>query len=144
MGAPGCGSSSGSWSPRWPGTERPEPRAEVGRALARLTRGAAVQEVARRGGLQPAAPQHRGPRRVRGRRRRSTNGIARFSGSRALLGDAAGNGRVSLAAVAAASGYADQAHLTREWQALAGCTPTTWLRTEFPFLQDLADRWATG
>ena len=34
-------------------------------------------------------------------------------------------------------GYADQAHLTREWVALAGCTPTTWLREEFPFLQDL-------
>ena len=70
--------------------------------------------------------------------------IARFSASRARLADAAGSGRVSLASVAATSGYADQAHLTREWQALAGCTPTTWLRTEFPFLQDLADRWAAG
>jgi AraC-like DNA-binding protein len=70
--------------------------------------------------------------------------LARFSSSRAGLAAAAGNGRVSLAALASACGYADQAHLTREWQALAGCTPTTWLRTEFPFLQDLADQWGTG
>jgi AraC-like DNA-binding protein len=62
--------------------------------------------------------------------------IARFSASRARLARQAGRGRVSLAALAAATGYADQAHLTREWRALAGCTPTTWLRTEFPFLQD--------
>lgn len=42
----------------------------------------------------------------------------------------------SLAGVAAACGYADQAHLTREWSDLAGVPPTTWLREEFPFLQE--------
>ena len=40
--------------------------------------------------------------------------------------------------VALDAGYADQAHLTREWQEFGGCTPTTWLREEFPFVQDLA------
>jgi AraC-like DNA-binding protein len=56
--------------------------------------------------------------------------IGRFQASRALLGGA------RLAEVAPVCGYADQAHLTREWVTLAGCTPTTWLREEFPFLQD--------
>jgi AraC-like DNA-binding protein len=39
-----------------------------------------------------------------------------------------------LADVAVACGYADQAHLTREWRDLAGCTPTTWLAEEAPWL----------
>lgn len=36
----------------------------------------------------------------------------------------------SLADTAASCGFFDQAHLTREWQALAGMTPTEWLATE--------------
>ena len=48
-------------------------------------------------------------------------------------------GRRPLAEVAAECGYADQAHLAREWSELAGCSPTTWLREEFPFLQDHGD-----
>jgi AraC-like DNA-binding protein len=118
--------------------EAPEPRAELGRALARLTRGARVGEVAEEVGFS--------------RRRLSTvvraecgvtpkewQRIARFSSSRDRIARHARRGRVSLASLAAETGYADQAHLTREWQALAGCTPTTWLRTEFPFLQDRGD-----
>ncbi|MGH3912604.1 MAG: helix-turn-helix domain-containing protein [Pseudonocardiaceae bacterium] len=46
--------------------------------------------------------------------------------------------RPSLAEVAARSGYADQAHLTREWRELAGCTPSTWLAEELPSVQDSA------
>ena len=41
-----------------------------------------------------------------------------------------------IGAVAAASGYADQSHLTREWVALSGSTPRAWLAEELPFLQD--------
>lgn len=41
----------------------------------------------------------------------------------------------SLAEVAAGCGFADQAHLAREWRELAGCSPTTWLREELPFVQ---------
>ncbi|WP_322938645.1 helix-turn-helix domain-containing protein [Nocardioides bizhenqiangii] len=107
----------------------PGPRAEVGRALARLTRGARVGDVAEEVGYS--------------RRRLSTlvrdecgvtpkefQRVARFQMARGLLG------RRPLAEVAARCGYSDQAHLSREWAALAGCSPTTWLREEFPFVQD--------
>jgi AraC-like DNA-binding protein len=111
--------------------DAPGPRAEVGRALAALTRGAAVQAVAdevgysrRRLGDLVRAECGMGPKEVQR--------LGRFEASRALLG------RVPLAQVAHRCGYADQSHLTRAWSALAGCPPTTWLREEFPFLQDLA------
>ncbi|HEY4567949.1 MAG TPA: helix-turn-helix domain-containing protein [Kribbella sp.] len=48
--------------------------------------------------------------------------------------------RTRLADLSAALGYADQAHLTREWRAIAGCSPRQWLREELPNLQDFAPR----
>jgi AraC-like DNA-binding protein len=36
----------------------------------------------------------------------------------------------SLAEAAAAEGYADQAHMAREWRTLAGASPTQWLADE--------------
>ncbi len=44
--------------------------------------------------------------------------------------------RASLTRVAASCGYFDQAHMTREWKALAGCSPGAWISSELPFLQD--------
>lgn len=44
-----------------------------------------------------------------------------------------------LAAVAHHAGYADQAHLTRDWHQLAGAPPTATLREVFPILQDAAE-----
>jgi AraC-like DNA-binding protein len=107
----------------------PEPRAAVGRALAGLTRGASVQRVADDVGY---SRRHLTSlvRAECGLTPKEVQRIGRFQASKALLGGA------QLAQVAPACGYADQAHLTREWVALAGCTPTTWLREEFPFLQD--------
>ena len=46
----------------------------------------------------------------------------------------------SLAEVAHICGYADQAHMTREWNAFAGSAPTNWLSDEtIPILQDDGD-----
>jgi AraC-like DNA-binding protein len=44
--------------------------------------------------------------------------------------------RANLVNVALACGYYDQAHLTREWHALTGCSPKEWIARELPFLQD--------
>ena len=41
-----------------------------------------------------------------------------------------------IAQVAYSCGYHDQAHMTREWHALAGCSPRQWILQEMPFLQD--------
>ncbi|MEU0464555.1 AraC family transcriptional regulator [Amycolatopsis sp. NPDC006131] len=41
-----------------------------------------------------------------------------------------------LATLAVDCGFYDQAHLSNEWRALAGCTPRTWITEELPFLQD--------
>jgi AraC-like DNA-binding protein len=110
--------------------DAPGPRAEVGRALARLTRGASVQAVADDVGY---SRRHLGDlvRSECGMGPKEMQRLGRFEASRALLG------RAPLTDVAHKCGYADQSHLSREWSALAGCSPTTWLREEFPFLQDV-------
>jgi AraC-like DNA-binding protein len=109
------------------------PRAEVGRALALLTRGARVGAVAAEVGYS----RRRLSTLVRdevGVTPRDFHRLGRFERSHDLMRRAA-TGRVSISDVAAECGYADHAHLTREWVALAGCTPTAWRREEFPHVQ---------
>jgi AraC-like DNA-binding protein len=62
--------------------------------------------------------------------------VIRFERSRTML-LAATPQRLRLADIAAACGYADQAHMTRDWRALAGDSPTGWLASEaLPIVQD--------
>ncbi|HEU4946049.1 MAG TPA: helix-turn-helix domain-containing protein [Kribbella sp.] len=51
--------------------------------------------------------------------------------------------RMRLADLAADLGYADQAHLTREWHSIAGCSPSQWMAEELPYVQDTASGQAT-
>jgi AraC-like DNA-binding protein len=58
--------------------------------------------------------------------------LLRFERACRLIAD----NRLGLAQVAVGCGYYDQAHLTREWYAFAGCSPKVWITRELPFLQD--------
>ena len=113
------------------------PRAEVGRALAGLTRGRRVAEVAEEVGYSRRRLSTL-VRQETGLAPKEYQRVARFETSRAMVG------RRPLAEVAAACGYADQAHLAREWVELAGCPPSVWVREEFPFLQDTETAGAAG
>jgi AraC-like DNA-binding protein len=63
--------------------------------------------------------------------------VVRFDRARRVLaGRVAGGGAPDLAALAVDGGFADQAHLTREWRALSGLSPTRWLAAEIGFVQD--------
>ncbi|MEV6626692.1 helix-turn-helix transcriptional regulator, partial [Amycolatopsis sp. NPDC051114] len=85
-------------------------------------------------------------RRHLGERFRAELGLAPKQAARVLRFERAGRllrqGHADLAALAVECGYYDQAHLTNEWRALAGCTPGTWIAEELPFLQD--DQVAAG
>ena len=111
-------------------------RPDVGHALTALSRGLGVQRTAEAVGL---SRRHLGTvvRAECGVSPKELHRIARLDRSRSALLRAARSGRPSLADVAAACGYADQAHLSREWRSLAGCTPSAWLREELPFVQDV-------
>ncbi len=65
--------------------------------------------------------------------------VARFDRARRALAGRAATGRaLDLAGLAGATGFSDQAHLTREWRAFSGLPPTRWLAEEFGFVQDTA------
>jgi AraC-like DNA-binding protein len=115
--------------------ETPPPRPEVVRAWELLVLTGGSVEV---GSL---AAELGWSRRHLGERFRAEIGLApkaaarvvRFERARLLLQRPH---RPSLAEVAAATGYYDQAHLNRDWRDLAGCSPTVWLAEELPPVQD--------
>jgi AraC-like DNA-binding protein len=68
--------------------------------------------------------------------------VTRFHWSKEMLRRDPGT---SLAGLAAACGYYDQSHLTRDWNRLAGGSPSRWLRTdELSFVQDETDAAVPG
>jgi AraC-like DNA-binding protein len=60
--------------------------------------------------------------------------VVRFERARRMLH--ATPSFVTIAQVAAACGYYDQAHLDRDFAELAGCSPSAWLAEELPTFQD--------
>jgi AraC-like DNA-binding protein len=117
---------------------RPSLRPEVAQAMALLTRGVPVAATAHDVGFS----RRRLTTLVRdevGVTPKTYQRLARFSAAHRRLRRAALAGEVSVARVAAESGYADQAHLAREWAGFSGCSPTEWLRREFPIVQAMGD-----
>ncbi len=90
----------------------------------------------RGGRLEPAAPG-RALRQGAGPVAQAAAMVLRFERSRRLLERPA---RPGLAEVAVACGYYDQAHLSRDWRSLAGCTSTAWMAAELPSVKTRPSR----
>ncbi|TDD30332.1 AraC family transcriptional regulator [Kribbella turkmenica] len=120
----------------WADEPAPAPRAELGWAWRRLreTAGAvSVEELATEVGWSRRHLTDRftiefglGPK-VAGRVMRFEQAVGRLRR----------DPKLRLADLSAELGYADQAHLTREWNTIAGCSPRQWVAEEvFPNVQD--------
>jgi len=59
--------------------------------------------------------------------------VIRLEEARRLMGHPR---RPTLAEVAAMAGFYDQPHLNRDFVELAGCSPSEWIATEIPSVQD--------
>lgn len=106
--------------------------AEAWRLLFTTDGGVAIADVAERVGWSRRHLSERF-RMATGLTPKQAARIARFEAAHRML--VTGEHR-SLARVAAECGYADQPHLAREWKVLSGCSISTWLREELPFVQD--------
>ena len=126
---------------RWAEASAHEPRPEVGWAWRRLREtGGAI-------GVQDLAAEVGWSRRHLSDRFTAEFGLAPKVAARVLrferaVGRLRRQPTIRLAELSAESGYADQAHLTREWQAIAGCSPRKWMAEELPNVQDFVPAWA--
>lgn len=113
---------------RW----QPRPEVEHAWRVLRRSRGrASVRDLAAEVGW---STRHLGEcfRAEYGHAPKTTARVLRFQESQRLVA-----ARRPLVEVATACGYYDQAHLTRDWVALAGVPPTRWLREDdLLFVQD--------
>lgn len=98
-------------------------------AWTRVRDGGSVRDVARETGWSPDHLSRRFAAEF-GMRPSVAARTARFHRARNEIVRRAGVGRLDLAGVAADLGYADQAHLAREFRAFAGCSATTWVTEE--------------
>jgi AraC-like DNA-binding protein len=77
-----------------------------------------------------------------GRSPKTVATLMRFERATGHIADAVRRyGRVDLAAVAANTGYSDQAHLTREFTRFTGVPPRRWIAEEFRNIQDGGHAW---
>lgn len=119
------------------GHDRPRARPEVGRAWDQIRRSAGVAPVRAVAAEVGWSTRHLGERfrHEYGFSPKTAARIARFDRSRRLLAV-----RHPLAEVAAVCGYADQAHLNRDWRQFAGTSPTRWAaEDQLAFFQDATD-----
>jgi AraC-like DNA-binding protein len=118
--------------------DRPPARPEVAQAWRVLlaSRGtAAVPELAREAGWSSRQLATRFRTEI-GLTPKTAARVVRFDRARRLLQRrVTACGPPELAALAAACGYYDQAHLAREFRALAGCPPSRWIAEEFRNVQ---------
>ena len=125
---------------RWTDDAAQETRPEVGWAWRRLCKtGGTI-------GVQQLATEVGWSRRHLTDRFTAEFGLAPKVASRVLrferaVGRLRRQPATRLAELSATFGYADQAHLTREWQAIAGCTPRQWMVEELPNVQDFVPAW---
>jgi AraC-like DNA-binding protein len=115
---------------------RAEPPAEVAYAWRRIVESRGTARVGDLAVEVGWSRRHLGERFAReyGLTPRDVARVVRFERSHRLLRKVS---RPTLAEVATACGYYDQAHLARDWNDLAGCPPSQWLaREELPFVQD--------
>jgi AraC-like DNA-binding protein len=114
-------------------------RSEVAHAwhLLQHSRGrASVNSVADRVGLTARHLATLFQREV-GRSPKTVAMLMRFEHATAAIAESVRRGTpINLAAVAAATGYSDQAHLTREFVRFAGVPPRRWVVEEFRNIQD--------
>jgi AraC-like DNA-binding protein len=118
--------------------DAPAPAPEVVRAWDLLVTSAGAVEVAALASEVGWSRRHLSERfqRELGLTPKVAGRVIRFDRARRVLGRSP---RPGLAAVAAACGYYDQAHFTREFRELAGLSPTAWLSEQLPSVQDEAD-----
>lgn len=117
-------------------SELDEPPREVTFAWDRLTRSGGTVEVGRLATEVGWSRRHLSEqfRREFGLPPKTLARVVRFDRARRIL---TGTTRPSLGTVAATAGYADQAHMTRDWREFAGASPMAWLTAErLPFFQD--------
>ncbi|MEU4601673.1 AraC family transcriptional regulator [Kribbella sp. NPDC023972] len=122
---------------QWADPPAAETRAEVGWAWRRL------RETAGGIGVQDLAAEVGWSRRYLTDRFTTEFGLGPKVAARVMrfeqaVGRLRQDPNAKLADLSAELGYADQAHLTREWHAIAGCSPRQWIAEElFPNLQDV-------
>jgi AraC-like DNA-binding protein len=123
-------------------SELDEPPHEVTFAWDRLTRSGGMVGVRRLAMEVGWSRRHLSEqfRREFGLAPKTMGRVVRFDRARRMLMRLE---RPSLGTVAATAGYADQAHMTRDWREFAGASPMAWMAAEqLPFFQDDMDELA--